>query len=454
MSGPPRKRAKKGGTADFSRAISKSAKGGNAKRPSKKKRARAAKQQQGANDEAAAGNEPVQQQQQQQQQQHVRQPKKMFSSRVDLDAPRGGRFGRAALGGVSGVGGPPSSGAAAGSPGASSESTSSSSSSTSSSSTTSSSSSASLRRKLAGGQFRWLNEQLYTQRGAQAKAMFAEKPELFDAYHLGFAAQLESWPVNPLDAAIAAALALPPGSQVADMGCGEARLAQTVEEHGRLAAQRASSEASGGGNGATAEQQQQLSKSQRKRARRKRKREEKGKTVVAAEEETADGTKAEKAEHEHTGEGISVSSFDLHAPNRFVTVANIANVPLSDASVDLCVFCLSLMGVDYIEYLREARRILRVGGALFVAEVRSRFEAESRWEPTPRSELDEAQQKPAVPVGSGVKAFRSAVESLGFEVAEEDATNQMFIRWTFRKTENSKKKVAAPELRACQYKKR
>jgi hypothetical protein len=38
----------------------------------------------------------------------------------------------------------------------------------------------------------------------------------------------------------------------------------------------------------------------------------------------------------------------------------LVQVPLEDATVDVCVFCLSLMGTNLNEYLREANRILRL----------------------------------------------------------------------------------------------
>jgi len=37
------------------------------------------------------------------------------------------------------------------------------------------------------------------------------------------------------------------------------------------------------------------------------------------------------------------------------------------------VFCLALMGTDYPSFLKEATRVLRPGGKLWIAEVRSRF---------------------------------------------------------------------------------
>lgn len=41
--------------------------------------------------------------------------------------------------------------------------------------------------------------------------------------------------------------------------------------------------------------------------------------------------------------------------------------------MDVAVFCLALMGTDYGSFLEEAVRVLRPGGWLWIAEVRSRF---------------------------------------------------------------------------------
>jgi len=51
-----------------------------------------------------------------------------------------------------------------------------------------------------------------------------------------------------------------------------------------------------------------------------------------------------------------VYSFDLVSKNEFVIAADIANVPLERSSVDIVVFCLSLMGSNISDFLTEARR--------------------------------------------------------------------------------------------------
>eukprot|EP00371_Babesia_bovis_P002065 XP_001610712.1 hypothetical protein [Babesia bovis T2Bo] len=48
-------------------------------------------------------------------------------------------------------------------------------------------------------------------------------------------------------------------------------------------------------------------------------------------------------------------------------------VPLDDNSLDICLFCLSLMGKDWPLFIREATRCLKVGGILKIVEVSSRF---------------------------------------------------------------------------------
>ena len=43
-----------------------------------------------------------------------------------------------------------------------------------------------------------------------------------------------------------------------------------------------------------------------------------------------------------------------------------AHVPLKDASVHVAVFCLSLMGTNLADFLREAHRVLVPGGLVKV----------------------------------------------------------------------------------------
>lgn len=61
-----------------------------------------------------------------------------------------------------------------------------------------------------------------------------------------------------------------------------------------------------------------------------------------------------------------VFSFDLVSPNPLVTACDMAHVPLKDGSVHLAIFCLSLMGTNLADFLREAHRVLVTGGLIKV----------------------------------------------------------------------------------------
>eukprot|EP00913_Durusdinium_trenchii_P020885 g19623.t1 len=72
-------------------------------------------------------------------------------------------------------------------------------------------------------------------------------------------------------------------------------------------------------------------------------------------------------------ENRTVHSFDLVPINSRVTACNLAKVPLPKASLDVAIFCLALMGTDWIKFVTEARRCLKLGGLCHIVEVESRF---------------------------------------------------------------------------------
>ena len=45
-----------------------------------------------------------------------------------------------------------------------------------------------------------------------------------------------------------------------------------------------------------------------------------------------------------------------------------AHTPLDDESLDAAIFCLSLMGANFSDYLREAYRTLKLDGSLHIWE--------------------------------------------------------------------------------------
>lgn len=130
--------------------------------------------------------------------------------------------------------------------------------------------------------------------------------------------------------------------------------------------------------------------------------------------------------------GQKVFSFDLVAVNERVTACDMSNVPLNDASMDVAVFCLSLMGTNYADCIREAHRVLKQGGLLKVAEVVSRIPS--------------------------MDNFVAMIECLGFDLLTSSTGNPMFVLLDFRKNRAKPEKVseqeAAQVLQPCIYKRR
>ena len=149
------------------------------------------------------------------------------------------------------------------------------------------------KSKLAGAKFRWINEKLYTISSHDALQLFKSNPDMFINYHDGFDTQVQQWPQNPVDIFITKLASKEPGTVVADMGCGTAKLAKSLSDQ------------------------------------------------------------------------LIIHSFDLSAANQYITVADISNVPLQDETVNVVVFSLSLMGVNYIDFIVEARRILKIGYVIY-----------------------------------------------------------------------------------------
>lgn len=87
-----------------------------------------------------------------------------------------------------------------------------------------------------------------------------------------------------------------------------------------------------------------------------------------------------------------VHSFDHVAINESVVACDIASVPLEEETLDLAIFCLSLMGSNVTDYVREAHRCLRLDGHLHI------------WEPA--NYFDD------------LKRFRDGLRRLGFDVME------------------------------------
>ncbi len=141
-------------------------------------------------------------------------------------------------------------------------------------------------------------------------------------------------------------------------------------------------------------------------------------------------------------------SFDLVAANSRITVADSANVPLEDSSVDVAVFCLSLMGTNYFDFVLEARRVLRRGGLLFVAEVTSRFDTQDEDTKAAAEAASEQGLHPEVAKGikgikgghrAGLLTFLQALHEVGFvSIGSASDKNTHFIMAQFKLRDESK----------------
>jgi len=70
-----------------------------------------------------------------------------------------------------------------------------------------------------------------------------------------------------------------------------------------------------------------------------------------------------------------VKAFDMHAIDDNVTVADVTNLPLEDNSLHIGIFSLSLMGRNYKDALREAKRVVKDGGRMYISEPLNRWES-------------------------------------------------------------------------------
>lgn len=297
-----------------------------------------------------------------------------------------------------------------------------------------------MRQKLISARFRHLNQTLYTEPSAKALELFASNPEMFEDYHSGFRQQVAVWPENPVDNFIAtlqsrggvrmpsqkkafkdkkrhrepaetmdvsdARLPALPRTQgtciIADLGCGDARLAQTLKNSG-------------------------------------------------------DGQKLQ----------LKVLSYDLHSPSSLVTKADISKIPTADGSVDVAIFCLALMGTNWISFIEEAYRILHWKGELWVAEIKSRFgrvgkagkpvehsvggkrkqAAIQKAQEAKKRETEEVNEQDALAVevdgvetqnvATDVSAFVDVLKRRGFLLKNDDSSidlsNKMFVKMEFVK---------------------
>jgi superfamily II DNA or RNA helicase len=97
-----------------------------------------------------------------------------------------------------------------------------------------------------------------------------------------------------------------------------------------------------------------------------------------------------------------VHAFDYIAIDKNVIACDMSSVPLNSQEVDAVVFCLSLMGSNYLDYLKEAFRIIKPYGNLFICE--------------PKKKID-----------NRIEDFKKDIESVGFKIIEVNSHSSKFI---------------------------
>ena len=202
-----------------------------------------------------------------------------------------------------------------------------------------------MREKLISARFRHLNETLYTRPSAEAFRLFEESPEMFTEYHEGFRRQVDVWPENPVDGYISdikarAKARSPPRERNQPVTPAQLPLPRGTNPS------NSKSSSSNSNN----------------------------KMCTIADLGCGDAKLAAALQPLKHKLRLDIRSFDLQTGGSpLVTRADVANLPLADGTVDVAIFCLALMGTNWIDFVEEAYRVLRWKGELWVAEIKSRF---------------------------------------------------------------------------------
>jgi ribosomal RNA-processing protein 8 len=217
----------------------------------------------------------------------------------------------------------------------------------------------SMRQKLASARFRHLNEALYTKPSTESLLLFKEDPSIFEDYHRGFAQQVDVWPENPVDSYVATILA---------RGMVHSKDPRKEKKHKEGKRGKSTPEEN--------DEEEQSMSTFSKGAVKPLPRNTKGHAIIA---DLGCGTASlsYRLQAHLKPLNITLHSFDLSKPTGpsapLVTVADISTLPLADNCVDIAIFCLALMGTNWLDFIDEAYRVLRWRGEVWIAEIKSRF---------------------------------------------------------------------------------
>ncbi|KAK6437497.1 25S rRNA (adenine645-N1)-methyltransferase [Oleoguttula sp. CCFEE 5521] len=286
-----------------------------------------------------------------------------------------------------------------------------------------------MRQKLVSARFRHLNQTLYTAPSAEAQALFTSDPKMFEDYHAGFRQQVDVWPENPVDTFIS-----------------------TIRQRAKIPQPSRAAKTKGVESGGLTHLPTT-----------------KG-TCIIADLGCGDARLARTltTSNETSSLNLKLHSFDLHSPSKYVVKADISSLPLEDNSVDVAIFCLALMGTNWISFIEEAYRILHWKGELWVAEIKSRFgrvgkkgkvvehSVGSKRKAAALAKVKESKKKetdgqnedavlrmeidgvePAVQQETDVSAFVEVLKKRGFVLREGEGSvdlgNKMFVEMEFIK---------------------
>lgn len=306
----------------------------------------------------------------------------------------------------------------------------------------------SMRQKLISARFRHLNQTLYTTPSTHAATLFSQSPDAYTSYHTGFRAQVAIWPQNPIE------------TFIADI---KAR-AQAGARGGSFGSQKKSWRQQRRGKAPAPPTKPIEAPTKGSKTPDPLPRSARGICTIA-DLGCGDATLAATLAPLLTPLSLRIHSIDLArgtGPNAaLITVADLCgDLPLGSGTVDVAIFCLALMGTNWVAGVDEAARILRPGGEVWVAEIRSRFvrpaevpgsvkpqgnnskgmrhpkrnddvEADASLLLSDSGDADNAAEKNK---GTDVRAFVAVFRKRGFALrADPDLDNRMFVLLRFVK---------------------
>ena len=204
----------------------------------------------------------------------------------------------------------------------------------------------SMRQKLISARFRHLNQALYTGASAHAMSMFIASPNLFQDYHLGFRQQVAQWPQNPVDGFVER---IKRRGKISSKKEGKKRKEQKEKQSSSASA---------------AVERSELNLSPLPRTKD---------TCTIADLGCGEAKLSSTLQKHCPKLKLDIISYDLSISNPLVQLADVAKLPRAEATVDVAIFCLALMGTNWPKFIEEAYRVLRWRGELWIAEIKSRF---------------------------------------------------------------------------------